>query len=435
MSLNSTVFRVQYTANGSTFSFGFPYLFLDETHLVVVETNTTTGVDTTKTLTTDYTVTGEGLSAGGTVTFLAAPTSGRVITISRIVPITQLVDYNQSDAFPADTHEQALDKLTMIAQQLNSSGGDVDRSIRYRITEPAGYTAELPDAASRAGKVISFDVDGEMTVTQELGSWAGDWATATEYNARDLVRNAANRNVYIVVDTYTSGATIAADIGAGSLELIFDAATSEANAAASAAAALVSENNAAASESAAELAETNAETAETNAEAAQLAAEAAQLAAETARTGAETAETNAETAETNAETAETNAEAAQLAAEAAQLAAEAAASSFDVYDIKQVGTASGTDTYTVGLTPALTAYATGQQFVIKFTNANTGAATLNVDSLGAKSIQKNSSALVAGDIPSNSNVHLVYDGTNMQMIGSPSGGTGGGSVLEVQVFS
>lgn len=82
------------------------------------------------------------------------------------------------------------------------------------------------------------------------------------------------------------------------------------------------------------------------------------------------------------------------------------------------GTATGTDTYVVSLTPALSAYAAGQIFEIKFTNANTGPATINVNGLGVKSIKKNvSSSLIANDIKSGQILSLAYDGTNFQIIG------------------
>lgn len=80
---------------------------------------------------------------------------------------------------------------------------------------------------------------------------------------------------------------------------------------------------------------------------------------------------------------------------------------------KLYGVAAGTDTYTVTLTPAPTAYAAGNAYLVKFTNANTGAATINVNALGAKSIVKGATtALVAGDIPAGRIALLVYDGTN-----------------------
>jgi hypothetical protein len=92
-------------------------------------------------------------------------------------------------------------------------------------------------------------------------------------------------------------------------------------------------------------------------------------------------------------------------------------------------TASGTDTYTATLSPAITAYAVGQKFQILFTNANTGAATLALNGLAALTITKNgATALSAGDIPAGSIKLLAYDGTRLQIVGD---GGGGGSVQSV----
>jgi len=55
---------------------------------------------------------------------------------------------------------------------------------------------------------------------------------------------------------------------------------------------------------------------------------------------------------------------------------------------------------------------------IEFTNANTGASTLNINSLGAKAIQKsNGSALSSGNIKTGQIAHLVYNGTVFQLLG------------------
>jgi hypothetical protein len=87
---------------------------------------------------------------------------------------------------------------------------------------------------------------------------------------------------------------------------------------------------------------------------------------------------------------------------------------------------SGTDTYTASFNPTLTAYETNQIYYVKFVNANTGAATLNVNGLGAKSVVKTgSTALASGDIKANQIVALTYDGTNFQLLGG-GGGSGGG---------
>ena len=80
-------------------------------------------------------------------------------------------------------------------------------------------------------------------------------------------------------------------------------------------------------------------------------------------------------------------------------------------------TASGTNTYTVSI-PGISSLAEGLSIKVKFTNANTGAATLNVNSLGAKSIVKsNGNALSSGNIKAGQICHLVYTGSNFQLLG------------------
>lgn len=83
----------------------------------------------------------------------------------------------------------------------------------------------------------------------------------------------------------------------------------------------------------------------------------------------------------------------------------------------------GTDSYAITCSPAPTAYTTGMRFTFKAGTANTGSATLNVNSLGAKTIKKNyNSDLSTGDILANQIIEVVYDGTNMQMVSQKAGG-------------
>lgn len=78
---------------------------------------------------------------------------------------------------------------------------------------------------------------------------------------------------------------------------------------------------------------------------------------------------------------------------------------------------SGADTITATANPVPSAYAAGQTFRFVSAGANTGAVTLNIASLGAKSVTKNgTTALSAGDIPSGAVVEVAYDGTRFQLI-------------------
>lgn len=93
--------------------------------------------------------------------------------------------------------------------------------------------------------------------------------------------------------------------------------------------------------------------------------------------------------------------------------------------------AGSTDAYVITLTPAITAYVTGAHYWFVANTANTGAATININSVGAKTIVKAAggitTALSDNDIRAGQWVDLVYDGTNMQMqslLGNAPAGAG-----------
>lgn len=83
-----------------------------------------------------------------------------------------------------------------------------------------------------------------------------------------------------------------------------------------------------------------------------------------------------------------------------------------------VATVGGTaDAITLTPSPAIAAYAAGQQFSFIASGANTGAVTVNVSGLGAKAITKNgATALAAGDIPASAMILIEYDGTQFQLV-------------------
>jgi hypothetical protein len=80
-------------------------------------------------------------------------------------------------------------------------------------------------------------------------------------------------------------------------------------------------------------------------------------------------------------------------------------------------TVTGTDTLIGTLSPALTTYVTGAVYYFVAPATNTGAVTLNIDTLGAKAVTRDgTTALVAGDLVSGEMVSVVYDGTRFQLI-------------------
>ncbi len=80
--------------------------------------------------------------------------------------------------------------------------------------------------------------------------------------------------------------------------------------------------------------------------------------------------------------------------------------------------ASGTDTLTLTLDPAIASYTTGLRASFKAAANNTGTATININGLGAKTIKRNGGAddLVADDLVAGGFYEIVYDGTNFQLL-------------------
>ncbi len=94
-------------------------------------------------------------------------------------------------------------------------------------------------------------------------------------------------------------------------------------------------------------------------------------------------------------------------------------SQYDVQDGKYLywndsGTA---NTYDITISPAPAAYVAGMQFNVVFVHANTGASTLNVNSLGTKNITTvNGSALTAGTIVAGGVYPVIYNGTSFILL-------------------
>lgn len=120
MLVSNNVFKNRYVWDGSQTNFPISFPFLDNNHIQVWYAQPgqpdTDAVILGK---ENYTITGAGNPAGGVLTRTTGWAVGATIAIVRNVPITQLHQYTQYDNFPAESHEDALAKLTMICQQLD----------------------------------------------------------------------------------------------------------------------------------------------------------------------------------------------------------------------------------------------------------------------------------------------------------------------------
>ena len=268
MTISSTTVKNSYSGNGSTTVFAYTFKIFANTDLQVI-IRSSTGTETVKTLTTHYTVSGVGDASGGNVTFTSGntPASGETVVIRRAVPQTQAIDYIANDPFPAESHEEGLDRATMTTQQVQE---ELDRSIKLSRTNTMTSTEFTVGATDRANKVLSFDSSGELSVTQELGTFKGNWSSGTAYVVRDLVKDTSTNNIFIVNEAHTASGSqpLTTNANSAKYDLIVDAAsatTSASNASTSATAAASSATAAASSASSASTQASNASTSASNA--------------------------------------------------------------------------------------------------------------------------------------------------------------------------
>ena len=248
MTVSSTTVKNSYSGNGSTTQFAYGYKIFADSDLIVIIRVNSTGVETVKTLTTHYTVSGAGDASGGNVTFTSGntPASGQTVVIIREVPQTQAIDYIANDPFPAESHEEGLDRATMTTQQVQE---ELDRSIKLSRTNTMTSTEFTVGATDRANKVLAFNASGELSVTQELGTFKGTSATTTTaaFVQRDIVKAttaAQLNNIYICIADSAIGDTLT---DTDHFALLVDAVSAATSAAASAASATTSGNSATAS--------------------------------------------------------------------------------------------------------------------------------------------------------------------------------------------
>jgi len=148
MTISTTSNRKDYVATGGQTVFPYDFLILADSDLKVYQEGTLL------TLTTHYTVSGAGSPSGGNVTLVTGATVSDEIVIIRDMAITQATDYVENDPFPAEVHEDTVDKLTMIVQQFNEQLG---RAIKLAVTSTL---SEIDIPLPGANKVIGWNAAG-----------------------------------------------------------------------------------------------------------------------------------------------------------------------------------------------------------------------------------------------------------------------------------
>ena len=438
MTVSSTTVKNSYSGNGSTTVFAYTYRIFADSDLQVI-IRSAAGTETTKTITTHYTVAGAGDANGGSVTFTPGnvPTATETVVLRREVPQTQAIDYIANDPFPAESHEEGLDRATMNIQQLQE---EVDRSIKLSRTNTMTSTEFTVDAADRANKILAFDSSGEISVTQELGTYKGTSPTTTTeaFVVRDIVKGstpAELNNIYICILASPVGTLLT---NATYWVLIVDAvsaAASEVAAAASAAAAQLSADDAAADlvltnadvvSTNADVVLTNADVVSTNADAAATAADLVATNQDTIDTAADLVATNQDTIDTAADLVATNQDTIDTAANVVLTNADVLLTNADVVLTHADVVLTNADVVSTGLDKAATnadVVLTGADVISSAASAAAAAASADAFDdvyLGSKAtdptLDNYGDPLTAGDLYFNttSNILRVYNGSAWQ---------------------
>jgi hypothetical protein len=157
MTISSTTNRVEQAGNDVTVDIPFPYYFLADADLKVYVD------DVLQTITTDYTVTGAGVGAGGTVSMHVAPATGETAVVFRDPAITQTKDWVENDPDPADEKEKGFDLLTMICQRLSEQIG---RSFVLADSDTSGISLTLPTPV--ANRLLAINSDATALTLAEF---------------------------------------------------------------------------------------------------------------------------------------------------------------------------------------------------------------------------------------------------------------------------
>lgn len=162
MTISSTTRQAgPYLGNDVSTAFPFAFKVFSTSDLQVVRTDPT-GFELTLALTTDYTVAlnaNQNSNPGGTVTLLTPLATDYKLTLTSDIAELQNTDLTNQGGFYPAVITNALDKLTILIQQVSNALG---RSLKFPISDGSVSTT-LPTSAARSSSVLGFDTAGNVT--------------------------------------------------------------------------------------------------------------------------------------------------------------------------------------------------------------------------------------------------------------------------------
>ena len=179
MTVNSQIPYNSYLGNGAIDLFSFTFGLIEPADLLVLvdHVQQIQGIDYTVTPSTAVSATSQ-FWKGGDVVFTAPPAAGVDVLILRKTSITQQLDYTAS-AFPSATHEEGLDKLVFILQELIT--GVLDGDVTFDLTTEQGESTVTVINSGGTNAVLPSWVSGLLAGVfhGEITALAPDDGSAT----------------------------------------------------------------------------------------------------------------------------------------------------------------------------------------------------------------------------------------------------------------
>ncbi|HAR06635.1 MAG TPA: hypothetical protein DCR72_13850 [Pseudomonas sp.] len=175
MTVQTNTNVANFLGNGAaTYPIGFK--FNSAADLVVQKTVIATGVTTTLTLNSDYSVAGAGVEEGGSITFSQAPTSAESIKVTRVVDLLQLTDLRNQGKFYAEVHEEVFDKLVMVDQQQQTEINDANAKSDESVATANAANAKSDQAVAKAAQNL-VDMQAQYDAFEQGASFVviGDY--------------------------------------------------------------------------------------------------------------------------------------------------------------------------------------------------------------------------------------------------------------------
>lgn len=167
---------IEYLENGVGLAFAVPFRFLTAAHLQAKRI-AADGTVTTLTLGVHYSVVGGSTDAGGTLTLFAS-TAGARLKIRRVTSRAQATDYGTTDTFPAETHEAALDRLSLVDQEIDVDVADIRARGVFAPEGQIGWTVPI-SATARAGMIVGFAAADGAAALLDGAAFRGPPGTAS----------------------------------------------------------------------------------------------------------------------------------------------------------------------------------------------------------------------------------------------------------------